>query len=215
MTGSPTQGLETGPGPGPSGGFTRVPNSRPRGPEIAKDKGQSPVPHPQLPTPGPTSPPSPGPHNHGADAHSPAEHSPGWGSTETAKREPSVRMGEGSTPRYSQQLLTRGGRKGRLPQPRPTHCPFSQEGGSWPLPPRGDPKQEARPAQIQDEAMKAQRHQAVAEKHQYWKGRGRTHARTSSRHSPSPRAGSGGGGGWRQAGFHIVNYSVANSALWR
>lgn len=31
-------------------------------------------------------------------------------------------------------------------------------------------------------------------------------------HSPQPIARSRGGGGWRQAGFHPVNYSVANSA---
>lgn len=36
--------------------------------------------------------------------------------------------------------------------------------------------------------------------------------RSGSPHSPQPTARSRGGGGWRQAGFHPVNYSVANSA---
>lgn len=41
-------------------------------------------------------------------------------------------------------------------------------------------------------------------------GRGRTHAQVWL--APQPTARSRGGGGWRQAGFHTVNYSVAKSA---
>lgn len=84
---------------------------------------------------------------------------------------------------------------------------MEQEPGA--LYPHQDPAEKSRLTRFRHKAMKAQRGRGLPQSTST-EGRGRTHAQVWL--TPQPTARRRGGGGWRQAGFHTVNYSVAKSA---